>query len=340
MVDKAYFEEQNFVKEDIFAGAETEASKTREALHICFNIDKKYFRQMGVMVTSILENNQGKNFVFHTFIDDFPREEMAIIQKMVQKYKQDFWFHVLNADKFSGFPTVREEMSFVAYFRIYMPKVMKKFTDRYLYTDVDMLCLGSLDCLEQIDFQNKPVAVVEDLPQTAESQLRILKMQNNRYFNSGMMYVNIEEWEKREITEKCFAALWQAQEPFFYLDQDALNLAIDGDVVFLPARYNYLPDLSKELWEIEGEEPADLVIYHFIGGRKPWDFCLGDYDRLWRKYCSQSLWECPADPILAREPKNYQKYRHAAKYFSHKGKYYEAAKYLWLYVNLKFKRYA
>lgn len=339
MVDKAYFEKENFVKEDIFIGAEDKPANAPDAFHICFNIDKKYFRQMGVMVTSILKNNKDKNFVFHTFIDEYPSEEKARMQKLAQEFKQEFWFHVLDTDKFSDFPNVRDEMSYVAYFRIYMPKVMKNFTGRYLYTDVDMLCLGSLDYFEKLDFKNHPVAVVEDLPQTAGPQLKILKMKNNRYFNSGMMYVNIEEWEKRAITEKCFTTLWQAKEPFFYLDQDVLNLAIDGDVVFLPSRYNYLPDISRELWETEVNEPAGLVIYHFIGGRKPWDFCLGDYDRLWRSYCAQSLWDCPVDPILAREPKNYQKYRHAAKYFFHKGNFYETAKCLWLYASLKIKRY-
>ena len=339
MVENTYFEKENFVKEDIFIGVEAKPGNAPDAFHICFNIDKKYFRQMGVMVTSILKNNKDKSFVFHTFIDEYPSEETARIKKLAQEFKQDFWFHVLDTDKFSDFPKGKEEMSYVAYFRIYMPKVMKNFTNRYLYTDVDMLCLGSLDYFEKIDFKDHPVAVVEDLPQTAALQLRILKMQNNRYFNSGMMYVNIKEWEKRTITEKCFEILWQTHEHFRFLDQDVLNMAIDGDVLFLPVIYNYLPDISKELWEIEGREPAGLVIYHFIGDRKPWGFCLGTYDRLWRKYCTQSLWECPTDPILTHEPKNYQKYRHAAKYFFHKRKYYESAKCFWLYVELKIKRY-
>ena len=42
-------------------------------------------------------------------------------------------------NKFSGFPVAREAMSFVSYFRIYMPKLMKKFADRYLYLDADAM---------------------------------------------------------------------------------------------------------------------------------------------------------------------------------------------------------
>ena len=65
-----------------------------------------------------------------------------------------------------------------------------------------MLCLGKLESLEQIDFSGHLVAVVEDMPSTSASQFHNLLLKNRKYFNSGMIFVNISEWEKLQITEK------------------------------------------------------------------------------------------------------------------------------------------
>ena len=338
MTEKSDFLHDNFVKESIFIEAKDKPDKYPEVMYVCFNINKVYLRQAGVSITSIIENNPNNHFSFHVFTDEVDAEEGNIMRSFAGKYNQDIWFHIMNIKKFADFHILNKNMHYVTYFRIYMPKVMKNFTNRYLYLDADILCFNSLEPFLKIDFQGKPVAVVEDLQETASVQCELLNMQNKKYFNSGMMWVNIEEWEKQKITEKAFSYRNKTPKLFRYHDQDILNLAINGNALFLQQRYNYLPNIYKKLWEIEGKEPENLILYHYIGD-KPWEFCLTKYQKLWHDCCQRSLWRGSYDSFLKKAPKNYKRFRVAAKYFMHIGQYTEALKCLWYYTTLKIKFY-
>ena len=108
--------------------------------------------------------------------------------------------------------------------------------------------------------------------------------------------------------------------------------------MFLPQRYNYLPNIYKKLWETEGKEPDNLIFYHYIGN-KPWEWCFTKYQQLWHDCCQRSLWR-DSDNLFSKDaPKNYKKFRFAAKYFMHMGQYDEALKSLWYYTTLKIKFY-
>ena len=338
MAEQSSFLQEDFVKKSIFIEAKAKPAKCSEVMHVCFNIDKGYLLQAGVSLTSIIENNPNKRFSFHVFTDEVDAEEENMMRSFAEKYNQDIWFHIMDIKQFEGFHILRKNMHYVTYFRTYMPKVMKKFTNRYLYLDADILCFNSLEPFLKIDFQDKPVAVVEDLEETASVQCEFLHMQNKKYFNSGMMWVNIEEWEKQEVTEKAFSYRNKEPKLFKYHDQDILNLAINGNALFLSQRYNYLPNIYKKLWETEGKEPDNLIFYHYIGN-KPWEWCFTKYQQLWHDCCQRSLWR-DIDNLFSKDaPKNYKKFRFAAKYFMHMGQYDEALKSLWYYTTLKIKFY-
>lgn len=337
MLSEEYFDERNFVREVVFIEAKDDCQDAEQSLHICFNTNKGYFSQLGVTITSILETNKDKRIVFHIFIDERARDEEERIRNLAEKYQRDFYFHVMEPGEFEGFHVIRQGMAHVTYFRLYMPKVMKKYTDRYLYIDADMLCLGNLGSLEQIDFLGHPVAVVEDLPSTSASQCQNLQLKNNKYFNSGMLWVNVSEWEKLQITEKCFVFRNNRIKGFVFHDQDILNLVIDGNAVFLPEQYNFLVIMSREVGGIDKIECENILLCHFAGVIKPWHLCLTKYDKLWRECCNQSSWNCPPDFLQNKRPQNYKKYKIAARYSQDIAEYLQALKFYWLYTVLKIK---
>ncbi|MFX5602826.1 glycosyltransferase, partial [Acinetobacter baumannii] len=78
---------------------------------------------------------------------------------------------------------------------------------RVLYLDADMLCVGSLDGLAQLDMQDDIVAVAPDHPATTEKRCAALQLADPRYFNSGMLYINIPRWQEAKITEQVMQVL-------------------------------------------------------------------------------------------------------------------------------------
>jgi len=62
-----------------------------------------------------------------------------------------------------------------------MPKVMKSFTRKYLYADVNMFSLGCLDFFNDIEFKDPPGTVAEDLPQIGSRSRNLLSILTRIY---------------------------------------------------------------------------------------------------------------------------------------------------------------
>lgn len=92
----------------------------------------------------------------------------------------------------------------ITYGRLYMAKVLKKETDRFLYLDADTMVIRPLTGLFQLDMTGKAMGAVSERPKDAAYRGGYLKLKNGKYFNDGIMIINIPEWEKQGITEKPF----------------------------------------------------------------------------------------------------------------------------------------
>ena len=330
MFEAAYFEESNFIKKKYSYLSDESSNLHDNMMHVCFNLDCKYFHQLGVTVTSVLENNPQFHFVFHVFIDKVDEADITKVRQVVEKYKCDFYIYIMNMEPFSHFHLRNKRYSHVGYFRVYMPKVLRNFTKKYLYIDADMICVNSLQPFVDIDMQGKPIACVSDFPDAVEVRSAFLKLKSGKYFNAGMMWVDVEEWEKQQITEHCFEYIDMDPKCFTAHDQDVLNLVFDGNYVLLPNIFNFMGSIGTEA-------PKDLIIYHFFGRIKPWDICLSEYDKIWRHYCEISFWETIEDPFPPREPKYYSDFKFAGEYYRKNGQYLKALECYWIYSILKIK---
>ena len=330
MLDPSYFDEKNFInKKYSYLHEDTNYSK-ENTMHICFNLDCKYFHQLGVAVTSVLENNKEVHFVFHIFIDKVQDADVERIKQVVEKYKSDVHIYIMKMEPFSHFHIRHKRFNHVAYFRVYMPKILNTFTKRYLYMDTDMICVSSLQPFFNIDMQNKSVAVVSDFPDAVAARGAFLKLKSDKYFNSGMMWVDVAEWEKQQITEHCFEYVDKDPKCFTAHDQDILNLVLDGNFVLLSKIYNFLGNPKAKA-------PDDLILYHFFGRIKPWDVCLSNYDKLWRHYCEISFWDNISNILPPKKSKYYPVFKFAGEYFLDNHQYLKALECYWTYSILKIK---
>ncbi len=330
MFEASYFEESNFIKKKYSYLNDGNSNLHDDVMHVCFNLDCKYFHQLGVTVTSVLENNPQFHFVFHVFIDNVDEDDIAKVRKVVEKYKCDFYIYIMNMEPFSHFHLRNKRYSHVGYFRVYMPKVLRNFTKKFLYIDADMICVNSLQPFVDIDMQGKPIACVSDFPDAVEVRSAFLKLKSGKYFNAGMMWVDVEEWEKQQITEHCFEYIDMDPKCFTAHDQDVLNLVFDGNYILLPNKFNFMGSIGAAV-------PKDIIIYHFFGRIKPWDICLSEYDKIWRHYCEISFWDTIKDPFPPREPKYYSDFKFAGEYYRKNGQYLKALECYWIYSILKIK---
>lgn len=150
------------------------------------------------------------------------------------------------------------------------------------------------------------MAVVRESETVEKLRNEFLHMHSGRYFNAGMMLINVPAWEAKEITEKCFTYRGKPKSMFWGHDQDILNIVLDGDYTDVPRRFNYLGGPST------GDVP-DIIVYHYFGRIKPWQIVLNEYDRLWWDYNQKSLWAMPRRTYPSLEPDYYFIYKQLGK---------------------------
>ena len=329
MFDKDLFQKTKFIIEKIsYEYLTNDAINTNHIVNIGFNINAAFFMQMGVAATSILENNKDKKFNIHIFVDSYNEDDLEKVKKTAEKYQQNFYVYVIDMKPFEGFHLKMNRFSRVTYLRLIMPKILKEITDKLLYMDADMICLGDIDQFVNLNLDGKPIAAVSDSPDAVEYRTKFLHMKNGKYFNDGIMWIDINEWEKEHITEKAF--YYQGADPKKFLgqSQDIINMVVDGNALFIGHKFN----------QYAGDNmPEDTLICHFLGRYKPWDMVLYEADKKGRYYLDLSYWDSMPDAMPPKTPQHYHNFKRMAEVFRHKGNYIKMLNSYFWYSILKIR---
>ena len=91
-------------------------------------------------------------------------------------------------------------------------------------------------------------------------------MSSNKYFNAGVMLVNLMNWNKNNLTEKSKLYINELQNKAKYWDQDILNSLIDGNYLSLLPELNYRTSYIDQKTELDSQ-----IFIHYSGKSKPWD---------------------------------------------------------------------
>lgn len=231
---------------------------------------------------------------------------------------------------FEDFHIKVARFSRITYARIFAPKIIGKYTTRYIYLDADTMCIQSLEDLWNIDMQEAAMGAVSEGVNVVTYRGEYLGLKNGKYFNDGIMLIDIPQWEKYKVTEKAFSYQNEPPKRFLGQSQDVLNLTFDGTNYFLPAEYNaFGGGINFENYE--------CTIVHWTGRRKPWQMVLTFYDEMWRKYNELSPWETLTHVLPIKKPKNYHDFQQWGNYEKSKGNYFKYLKGLFWYSILRIR---
>jgi UDP-glucose:(glucosyl)LPS alpha-1,3-glucosyltransferase len=289
--------------------------------HIAFCVDNHYFRSMGATITSVIENNPGVHFTFHVFAFAVSDDHRRRLKELESKFNVSTQLHIVDADAFKEFKHFIEfsYYSLSIFSRLIIPTVLRGVTDRVLYLDADILCVGKIDELIEMDISNDIAVVVPDAPVTTSRRCAALNLKHPRYFNGGVLFMNVENWIKNKITEQAMQTLLDEGKKLRFNDQDALNIVLDGRARFIDTKYNFLYDLIYDLdrGNRQMRPVDDAVFIHFAGAVKPWaDWSGHDSRAMFIKYHALSPWaDMPLDPA----PRNSREMRMRSRFLMKRG---------------------
>lgn len=283
---------------------------TGSVFHIVFGIDNDFIRPLGVLMTSIIENNKNESVAFHIISKYISKENRKIIKQFAIENNISIYIYIIDETIFNDLPTT-SYITKAMYNRFLIPLILKDIADKVLYLDADIVCLNSIKDLKKVNIDDMVVAVIEESNDyVVKKRVKDLGLTSKKYFNSGVLYIN--NWISKDINNKIINYAKSAKNMIFP-DQDILNVVLEKDCLYIDKKYNYTFDVRYKPNRYIYDLPKDIVFLHYVGKYKPWQkWCMHPVKNFFEKYSKISLWkDIPLD-----EPKTYKQMKHMGKSYS------------------------
>ncbi len=148
------------------------------------------------------------------------------------------------------------------------PEKYTKAKERLIWLDSDMIVLGSLEPLWNLDFEGMPVAAALNVWGNPNNPA-----DTNPYFNAGLLVFNLKLWEEEKLSDKM-------------LENARVNLWCDCDQgtsnSVLAGRWKRL----EQIWNNHDTDDTSTRVMHFISSPKPWE--SPQPNKLWMEMLSQT----------------------------------------------------
>ena len=238
-------------------------TQSMPGLDVVFSSDRSYVPHLATAVTSLLETNLA--LVARVWVMTNASESRPFLrfQEDVRK-RYGLEPRALHVDE-QQFDRVyvSGHVSWATYARFLLGELLPADARTVLYLDSDLIVVGPLDGIldgsASASGDTRPI--VRAVPRDSGHHLEEFGFRSDRYFNAGVLLVDLEQWRLEGIQNQLFQRAEQLFGKLHLWDQDVLNLVLEGKWSELPGHLNETALENKS---------KDARIVHFVGGTKPW----------------------------------------------------------------------
>ena len=260
------------------AAAKRMAALTTPELPVVFITDSNYLRPTIVAISSLLrhrrESTKYRVFVLGTGLTEADQKSLSKISEVVTLLE-------MNRMQWDGLLEHRH-VSTAALFKFQLPTIFRQY-DKILYLDSDIVVREDLTELFAVDLDGLYAAAVSD-PVAMLRDHHECRLKRSRYFNSGVMLLNLEKMRCDNMTQMLIDEKMKDTSNFF-MDQDVLNIVFQDKVAKLPPKFNWMEGnvaatrlTFEKLSKLYGISQGQLRIWafnpaieHLSNINKPWN---------------------------------------------------------------------
>jgi lipopolysaccharide biosynthesis glycosyltransferase len=258
-------------------------SKLQPIILVCA-ADNNYAIPLAVTVRSALANLKSNRKIGLFILDGgISKSNNNKIIKSLQSAQIDISWIQIDDTQLKNLELSRH-LTTTAYYRLLITKFLPSEIDKAIYLDTDMVVKGNLEELWNIPLEdNYVLAVQDDVVQYISMSDGLRNYQDlgicpdDKYFNSGLLVINLEKWRKENIGEKVIECIKQNRE-YMKNDQDGLNAILVGKWKEIHPRWNQMPRIyNYSSWQESphGEDIYEELLHkpciiHFTNSPKPW----------------------------------------------------------------------
>ncbi|AOA00141.1 universal stress protein UspA [Carnobacterium divergens] len=247
-------------------------------ISIVSSTNENFAPHLATLLCSLLDKN---NAPFHFYIIDDGlslRSKLLLNRTISSCNKAVISYISVDASLFENM-VESNRIPQTAYYRIAIPNLITDpDVERIIYLDCDMLVMDSIEELWGMDLEEHLLGAVEDAGFHHRLETMGIPFQSSRYFNSGLMVLDLAKWRQEQISEKVLQFAHNFPKKLKFHDQDALNAILHDRWTPLHPKWNaqtYMmlkekvhPTLLGHLQYREARKSPSII--HFCGHEKPW----------------------------------------------------------------------
>ncbi len=257
----------------------------QDRIHLVLSCDDNFAQHAGVLMQSLLRTAAHPNqLVFHLINGGIQPDNLQKIQAIASKWGAELCLPHIDKESFSKL-FLSHQYSHAIYYRLIMGKLLPPEVNRCIYLDSDMVALTDIEELWHTDLQDRPIGAVIDHglmisnKNWNEKQQELGLSNQDLYFNSGLLLIDVTQWRERGIDDKALELA--SSRSFRSHDQDVLNFLFKGNWTVLSTKWNCMPAvygfsfrLFRQLSRFSDvvEARRHPAIIHYAGRYKPWEF--------------------------------------------------------------------
>lgn len=263
--------------------------------------DDNFAEQCGVMLASLFSKNAMHEIHVHVFEERLSEDVKNKLLKFTKQFKQTISFYRITEASLNGCEIQKGSVvSMAAYYRFLVAKIIVDITiKRILYLDCDIVVNDDLACLFKMNMREFPIAAVRDIckPLNEEHMYDITMSYDSRYFNSGMMLINLDMWRQNNYESEL---LNEAQEikSLKFPDQDPLNVVFRNKWLELKPSWNRFHFVRyHDVYFCTKHDMLEYIsnpkIIHYANPIcRPWqDISFVPFRKIYEKYKAMTPWK-------------------------------------------------
>lgn len=256
----------------------------KPVIPLFFAVDDNYAKFLAITLESILDN-ASKDYSYDVVVlnTGLKQESKQLLNKYISNDVNIEYFDVRSKlQKIAQNLSIRDYYSKATYYRLFIADLFPQYS-KALYLDCDIVVLGDISKLYNIDLNDNLVGAIPDgavqlVDEFVEYVELGLGIKKENYFNAGVLLMNLDEFRNYNLEEK-FIDLLGKYTFEVAQDQDYLNVLTKDRVVYINDSWNVMP-LGNYV------KPVNLIHYNL--SFKPWKYDNIQYEEYFWNYASKA----------------------------------------------------
>jgi lipopolysaccharide biosynthesis glycosyltransferase len=263
-------------------------------INLAFCIDKNYVQHLGITLASIFINNNSCDLSIYIISPGLDDEHVEKLTAVARPFDIELNFRQGEDPRTDGLKEF-QHISRATYYRLLIPEILEGI-NKIIYLDCDLVVETDLLELWNVNVSDAGCAGVDEVNTPHAERLGVPL---EYYINAGVMLLNTEFWRQNGITKKCLDWLNSNIDHATLLEQDAINVVLNGSKKSISRKWNLNPAPERDMKTLI-EYPQRIL--HFAGPLKPWHKCFDfTLQKIYAKYVAMTPW---LHTFIPAEPRN------------------------------------